>query len=70
MQHVDHMRERMVISEDRTSAQPDAIIQDNLHYPSPTPPPEAIVAEPNARVPTRRYPDRDRHPPQRLMFVV
>jgi len=67
--HVDHMREGMVINEDRTSAQPDATIQDNFHYPSPTPPPE-VAAEPDASIPTRRYPDRDRRPPQRLMFVV
>ena len=54
--HVDHMRKRVVINEDRTSAQPDATIQDNFHYPSPTPPPEAVVAEPDASAPTRRYP--------------
>ena len=34
--HVDHMRKRVVINEDRTSAQPDVTIQDNFHYPSPT----------------------------------
>ena len=70
--HVDHLRERMVINEGRAPTQPDtSAIQDNFDYPalSPTPAPGAAVTAPGD-VPPRRYPDRDRRPPQRLMFVV
>ena len=70
--HVDHLRERMVINEGRAPTQPNtSAIQDNFDYPalSPTPAPGAAVTAPGD-VPPRRYPDRDRRPPQRLMFLV
>ena len=70
--HVDHMRERMVINEGRAPTQPDpSAIQDNFDYPalSPTPAPGAAITAPGD-VPPRRYPDRDRRPPERLMVVV
>ena len=71
--HVDHIRERMSIAKDSAPAQSDTSeVQDNYQYPvvTPTPPPDAAIAEPRVDVPARRYPDRDRRPPQRLMFII
>ena len=71
--HVDHIRERMSIAKDSAPAQSDTSeVQDNYQYTAvtPTPPPDAAIAEPRVDVPARRYPDRDRRPPQRLMFII
>ena len=67
--HIDHMRERMVINDDCPSVHPDEnTIQDNFHYPAvfPVPLPDAIEESKND-VPARRYPVRERRPPDRFM---
>ena len=68
--HIDHLTQRSEQSERSAflpSPEEDITVADNFQYPEELLPPPAqpVIPEP-AGQPSRRYPQRDRHPPDRF----
>ena len=72
--HIDHLTQRMVPSRQPAMTAPtlddtDTTIQDNFQYSNNHELPTHISDQGQEQAEVRRYPQRDRRPPERLMFV-